>query len=54
MNIIRDDLGTPWYYDEATAHIRCVADDTEGAGYDCASFEDGVRILNELGYLTYP
>jgi len=54
MLVIRDDLGVAWCYDKVTSRIRCANDETENAGYECVSLEDGIRVLNELEYLTYP
>ncbi len=50
MIIVRDDLGYAWYF--ADGRITCVGDDTPNGGYACESLEAGVRILNELEYLT--
>lgn len=56
MNIyIRDDLGHAWYF--ADGRIRCVLSELDGVpyednGYSCDSLEDGIKYLNETGYIT--
>lgn len=54
---IRDDLGHAWYY--ANGKIRCVLAELEPVelpyeenGYDCDNLEDGIKYLNETGYIT--
>jgi len=52
---IRDDLGHAWYF--ADGKIRCVLSELEGVpyeenGYSCDSLEDGIKYLNENGYIT--
>lgn len=50
---IRDDLGHAWYFRDGK--IRCVLSDLELGeenGYDCNSFEDGIKFLNENGYIS--
>lgn len=53
---IRDDEGHAWYF--ADGKIRCVLAELEGIipydenGYDCANLEDGIKYLNENGYIT--
>ena len=48
---IRDDNGHAWYF--AGSRIRCVAaDDTPDNGYLCSGLDEGVKVLNDLGYIT--
>jgi hypothetical protein len=48
-NLIKDDQGEYWTYSDN--RIRCVGDDSEDGGYECDSFEAGVRLLAEYGYI---
>jgi hypothetical protein len=53
ISYIRDDLGHAWYFKRGK--IRCVLADLELGkenGYFCDSFEDGVAMLNEMGYIS--
>ncbi len=48
---IRDDKGHAWYFDGW--RIRCViSEDEPDNGYPCFTLEDGIKILNENGYIT--
>lgn len=57
---IRDDLGHAWYFHPKEKRMRLVLADLEadsreefeGNGYDCESLEDGIRLLNEMGYIS--
>ncbi len=49
---ICDDLGVRWSY--RGGKIRAVEDHSKGGGYWCDSFEDGIRLLKEDGYITSP
>jgi len=48
-NLVKDDNGYYWVY--GGGKIRGLGDDTEGGGYYCDSFRDGVELLHEYGYL---
>ncbi len=47
---VRDDQGERWYFDGD--RIRCVGDASVDGGYACDSLEDGIRLLNQYGYIT--
>ena len=56
---IRDDNGHAWYFSDGK--IRCVLaelattlspEERKENGYYCDSFEEGVSLLNEYGYIT--
>jgi hypothetical protein len=47
---IIDDLGYTWRFNGE--RIVVDGDDSEDGGYDCNSFEDGVRLLIEYEYIT--
>ena len=52
---IRDDLGHAWYFDGTRIKMRLedlAPELVTDNGYDCKSLEDGIRILNEEGYIT--
>lgn len=55
---IRDDLGHAWYFDGKRIRLVLADLELEGTdefdenGYDCDSLEDGIRILNEGGYIS--
>lgn len=57
---IRDDQGHAWYYSEIQGRgkIRSVLGDLSTElgkgenGYDCDGLEDGIRLLNEYGYIS--
>ena len=51
---IRDDEGAAWYYDAESGRIKCLDAEIEGTvdnGYPCDGLEDGIRFLNENGYI---
>lgn len=52
---IRDDYGHAWYFHDG--RICCVLSDLDPDpenenGYACDTWEEGIRILNESGYIT--
>jgi len=51
---IRDDLGHVWFFGDGS--IRCMLAELElnhnENGYPCSSLEDGIKILNDEGYIT--
>lgn len=57
---VRDDLAHAWYYSPNEGKIKCVLADLEADseeerqenGYCCDSFEHGISLLNEYGYIT--
>lgn len=52
---IRDDLGHAWYFDGEKIRLQLADLDPEFKeenGYYCAGWEDGIRILNEFGYIS--
>jgi hypothetical protein len=48
-NLVKDDNDQYWVY--GGGNIRCVGDDSPDGGYECDSFEDGMRVLVEDGYM---
>jgi len=58
---IHDDLGLAWYFQEdkdGQGRIKCVLADLDEIvpagenGYHCDSLEEGIKLLNEYGYIT--
>jgi len=52
---VRDDLEHAWFFEDG--RIRCVLaeldpDPENENGYPCDSLEDGIKLLNEYGYIT--
>lgn len=48
--VVRDDLGERWRF--TGERIRCIGDRTPDGGYHCDSLEEGIRLLNQYGYIT--
>ena len=61
---IRDDLGYAWYFKDGAIRLVLaeledkVPPELEGKvpsdqnGYACVNLEEGIRLLNEMGYIT--
>jgi hypothetical protein len=50
---IRDDSGELWFFEDGRIrHLgsEWIAEDQNG--YPCNSWEEGIRLLNEMGYIT--
>ena len=48
-NLVKDENDQYWVY--GGGKIRCVGDDSEDGGYYCSSFEEGIKLLIEYGYM---
>lgn len=48
-NLVKEDQDCYWVY--GGGKIRCVGDDSEEGGYTCSSFEDGIELLIDYGYI---
>ena len=48
---VLDDLGYAWFFKDGRIQLEESADIPDN-GYDCESLEDGIRLLNEYGYIT--
>jgi hypothetical protein len=52
---IRDDNGYAWYFDTELKRIVSMMDVVQGikgSGYPCLDLQEGVEILNKMGYIT--
>jgi hypothetical protein len=51
LHTIVDDLGYVWVYEHGRIRLP-EADAEAGNGYPCDSFENGIRLLIDYGYIT--
>lgn len=50
-DVVVDDLGECWYYDDEQGKIILQGDDSQDGGYYCDSLVDGAFLLVEYGYI---
>lgn len=48
---VRDDAGELWFFEDHRIRMLA-AENVPDNGYVCASFEEGIQLLNKWGYIT--